>query len=387
MKVITRAEFQWDGEKYVLVSEDSYTYDGPVAECKKPKAPAAPDPNVVANAQNQQNQQAANYNAALNRTNTYTPYGSQEYSVSGTDPRTGAPIYRQDIKLDPQLEQAYRQQLSQNLQLGDAAGSKIGEIQGQSPFSLSGLPEISGDYEGLRKQQSDAVYGRQAAYLDPQFKQGEDALRSRLANQGVVEGTEAYTNAMGDFNRGKEFSYGQARDSAVAAGGQEADRAYGQQLSTRNQMLSEYLTGRQQPYSELAQLRGLSPVDMPQFQGMSEVGINPSDITGAIGQQYQGQMDAYNAKVQQRNALLQGAASVGGAFLLSDENAKDNIEPIGTLNDGTGLFSFTYKGSNEPQVGVMAQDVEKRDPSAVRVRPDGYKEVNYQRVLSRALAA
>lgn len=353
----------------------------------KPKAPQAPDPKTVASAQTQQNTQAANYNAAMNRTNTYGPMGSQEYSVTGTDPRTGAPIYRQDIKLDPQAEQAYRQQLSQNLRMGDAAGGKIDEISGMSPFSLSGMPQISGDYGALRKQQSDSAYGRQTAYLDPQFKQSEDALRSRMANQGIVEGSEASNNAVGDFNRSKEFSYGQARDSADLAGGQEADRAYGQEVNTRNQAISEYMMGRQQPYNELSQLRGMSPVDMPQFQGQSEVGINPADITGAIGQQYQGQMDAYNAKVQQRNALMQGAASVGGAFLLSDENAKDNIEPIGTLNDGTGLFSFTYKGSSDPQVGVMAQDVEKRDPSAVRMRPDGYKEVNYTRVLSRALAA
>src|SRR5690348_7494272 len=113
MKIITRSVMQWDESlgRYVTIEEDSFDYDGPLAECKKPKAPAAPDPKVVAEAQTGQNRDTAGYNAALNRVNTYGPAGSQEYTNTGTDPVTGAPIYRQDIKLDPMLEQAYRGQL------------------------------------------------------------------------------------------------------------------------------------------------------------------------------------------------------------------------------------------------------------------------------------
>jgi hypothetical protein len=224
--------------------------------------------------------------------------------------------------------------------------------------------------------------------LDPQFKQGEDALRSRLANQGIVEGSEAYNNAMGDFNRGKEFSYGQAREKAISGAGQEADRAFGMQSAARNQLMSELLTQHGLPYQDLANIRGLTQVSQPQFEGTMPAGsTQPADVTGAINNQYQGQVDSYNAKVQQKNANLQTAASIAAMFALSDERAKEDIAPIGELNDGTGLFSFKYKGDDTPQVGVMAQDVEKRDPKAVRVRPDGLKEVNYTRVLARALAA
>lgn len=342
----------------------------------------------MAQAQTQQNQQSAGYNAALNRTNTYGPAGSQEYTNTGIDPATGAPMYRQDIKLDPQLEGIYRGQLGQQGQLTDAANPYINQIQGMQPFSLSGLPNMSTNFDDLRKSQGDALYKQQTAFLDPQFKQSEDALRSRMANQGIVEGSEAANNAMGDFNRGKEFSYGQARDKAITGAGQEADRAFGMQSQARNQMLSEMLTQRGLPFQELSQLQGLAgKVNLPQFEGMSQVGAAPADITSAMNNQYQGQVDTYNAKKQSQNANLQTAATIAAMFAMSDVRAKDDIEPYGELPDGTPLFSYTYKGDTKPQIGVLAQEVETRDPQAVRMRPDGYKEVNYARVLSSALRA
>jgi hypothetical protein len=316
MKIITRAVLQWDGERYVTIEEDSFEYEGPLAECRKPKAPAPPDPKVVAQAQTEQNRDAALYNAALNRVNTYGPMGSQEFSQTGIDPKTGAPIYRQDIKLDPKTEALFRQQQGYSSQLGDIASGMAGRLP-TSPFSFSGLPARS-DLGAIRDKAQGAIYSRNTAFLDPQFKQGEDALRSRLANQGIVEGSEAYTNAIGDFNRGKEFSYGQARDAAIAGGGAESDRAFGQDERLRQNMMAEQLTERNQPYQEFGMINGMiSPADLPQFQGMAQVGTQPADIAGAIGQQYQGQLDAYNAKMNTRNAMLGGLFGLGGSAILA----------------------------------------------------------------------
>lgn len=348
MKIITRAVLEWDEElqRYATVEEEWFDYDGPLAECKKPKAPPPPDPTQVAGAQTQQNRDAALYSAALNRMNTYSPLGSQEFTQTGVDPATGAPITRQDIKLDPQTEQLFRQQQGTDLRLGEAAGGMIDRLP-TSPFSLGGLPsrgslnteglpEIPTNFDSLRKEQQDALYSRNTEYLDPQFQRGEESLRTRLANQGIVEGSEAYKNAVDDFNRGKETAYRQARNESIAGGGAEADRAFGMSSSARGQMFGEQATGadladrqraqalaeglteRQLPYAELAAVRGMTgSAELPQFQGPAQVGVGPADIQGAIGQQYQGQMDAYNAKVQQRNALLGGLFGLGGAAILA----------------------------------------------------------------------
>jgi hypothetical protein len=68
--------------------------------------------------------------------------------------------------------------------------------------------------------------------------------------------------------------------------------------------------------------------------------------------------------------LLGGTGAFGSSgwlagMGLSDERAKDDIKPIGMLYDETPICSYRYKGDDKPQIGVMAQDVEKRRPDAV----------------------
>ena len=131
----------------------------------------------------------------------------------------------------------------------------------------------------------------------------------------------------------------------------------------------------------------MGDVSMPQFQGMPQVGTNPADITGAMNNQYQGQIDQYNAKTNSNNAWLSALASLGSAAMfMSDERVKEDISPVGELNDGTNVYLFKYKGDDTPQVGVMAQEVEKTQPEAVKEK-GGIKHVDYAKVLARALRA
>jgi hypothetical protein len=61
-----------------------------------PSAPTPPDPYQTANAQTQSNQQTAAYNAALNRVNTYTPWGSLTYTQTPSSQQTtSAPTFDQ----------------------------------------------------------------------------------------------------------------------------------------------------------------------------------------------------------------------------------------------------------------------------------------------------
>lgn len=253
----------------------------------KPKAPPPPDPYATAQAQSQANREAAEYNAALNRVNTYTPFGNQTYNITGTDPKTGAPIYEQRIDLSPDQQRLLDQEMSGQFQLGQTAQGMLGRVgdaygrpmdtsglpqlqgsanmsgapamqsgfqftnpqmsfQGVGPqmqLNTSGLPTLPGadDLAGFRQQSQDALYNRNTEYLDPQFQRGEDALRTRLANQGIVEGSEAYTNAMDDFNRGRETAYRQARNEAIAGGGAEAERMFGIGSAARGQLYGEAL--------------------------------------------------------------------------------------------------------------------------------------------------
>jgi hypothetical protein len=64
----------------------------------------------------------------------------------------------------------------------------------------------------------------------------------------------------------------------------------------------------------------------------------------------------------------------------SDIRLKHDIVLLGYLNDGLGLYRFSYNGSSKPYVGVMAQEVMQVLPAAVTRGDDGYLRVNYDKL-------
>lgn len=73
-------------------------------------------------------------------------------------------------------------------------------------------------------------------------------------------------------------------------------------------------------------------------------------------------------------------------WMFSDERVKENIAPVGMLYDGQPVYSYNYKGGETPQIGLMAQDVEKTTPEAVVEigGPGGLKAVHYGMATKRA---
>ncbi len=64
----------------------------------------------------------------------------------------------------------------------------------------------------------------------------------------------------------------------------------------------------------------------------------------------------------------------------SDIRLKHDITLIGYLPNGLGLYRFSYNGSDEPYVGVIAQEVQKVMPDAVVRGRDGYLRVFYEKL-------
>jgi hypothetical protein len=348
------------------------------------KQPKAPDYVGVAREQGDQNLQAIRTGAALNRVNQTNPYGSTTYSVDPTNPDS----YTQTTTLSPEQQQLLDQ--SQGLQYtqGQAAGSRLDQVNGQGQFSLNGLPsqtshvnesnfssdinapsvgqsdvDLSGlskipgldDYSGDRQRVEDAYYGRSAKRLDQQFGQRDEDARTQLLNQGLTEGSEGWNRSMQDLSNERQDAYGDARDRAIQAGGQEQSRMFADALAGRQQGvgekfdlgtfknqstqqqfgneatrtnlknqtqsdrfaqsltnaglgnearstgLQERLTERQVPLNEFLSLYGGTPQqvqspNVPQ-SGTPEAG----DFQGAASSQYGAQVGAYNSQ-QQRNA-------------------------------------------------------------------------------------
>ena len=317
MKVYTRVVI--DMATSQVLEADWFEYNGPVAECKKGgKAPKAPDPNVVSQAQTQSNQDTAAFNAALNRTNTYTPMGSSEFTVTGTDP-SGAPIYRQDVKLAPDAQALYEQQMQQSRELGNVAQgmmSRVGENYAQ-PMDLSSAPKLYGadDLLAARQQAQDALYSRQAAYLDPQWQNREAALASQLANKGIVEGSEAWRNERDQFSRERSFDYDRAREAAIGGGAAETQMLADISGRQRGQTMQELYAQRALPLNEFNALRSSSQVDMPQFEGAAGVNMGQTDVSGNMWNAYQANLDRWNAQQAASNNIMSGLFGLGSAAL------------------------------------------------------------------------
>lgn len=332
-------------------------------------APSSPDPYAVANATTQTNQQTAAYNKALNLNNYSNPFGSQSSSISGYDPTTGAPIYNTTISANPQLQGLLSNQLSS---LGNAQ-SQYANIGNQYQNLYNQIGNI--DTSGTMKNAADTYYNQATAYLDPQFSQQQTSLESQLANQGLTPGSQAYNNAMDSFNRQKTFAYNQAQNSAQTQGQQlglnqlnAQSQLYGQQGSMLGAQAG--LLGNQ--FSNLGSIASL----IPGYSGTGTSAANPADIGNNIYQNYQGQLNQYNANQASANQATSGLFGLGGAgmmaYALSDRRLKKNVRPVGKYHGHT-LYEFEYKFTHGKHVGVMADEI----PTQYVIEVCGIKMVNY----------
>lgn len=308
-------------------------------------APQAPDYRGAAQETAQGNLQAARVNAMANRVNQYTPYGNLIYSqvpggfnqsaydqamktyndqlgsyysnynqavangspVNGLAPpqapnrsdfNTGNPDqWQANISLSPVGQQLLDYQNQAALGLGQQTSQALGRVDQSlsSPF----------DYQSI-KDVSDDTYAAQTARLDPQWNQRQQQTETQLINQGLRPGTEAYDNAMRDFNQGRNDAYTQARVSAYNM----MPQAFQLQSSIRNQ-----------PLNELNALRTGSQVTNPNFMSVPQQAMTQGpDYLGAASNQYNAAMGQYNAQQASDSNFMGGllglAGQLGGSYLL-----------------------------------------------------------------------
>ena len=270
----------------------------------------------------------------------YTPYGSLTWAKPYEDPSTWSSY----LTLAPQAQKTLDAQMGLSKGLADTATGQLGDIQ---DFYSGPM-----DVQSLSQPAYDAITSR----LDPRFERQEDQLRTRLANQGLVAGGEAFDNEMRGFNESRNDAYNQAQLSAL----NNASQFYNQPLNTFNALR----TGAQ--------------VQNPQF--------GQSPLPGALQAQGQYGMQQYGNDVNQYNAMMGGLFGLGSSgigayglmnaapFAVSDRRLKSNIVRVGTHPLGVGIYEYDLFG--ERQRGVMADEVETVKPEAV-IEINGVKAVNY----------
>jgi hypothetical protein len=220
----------------------------------KSDAPAPPD---------YKGQALATGNSA--KYNEVGPAGSVNWTIrEGADPNNPQPgDYIRSTTLSPEQQSLYDQTTATQLQAGQAGQAALGELGNG------------------RQQVQDALYRRATQYYDQNFGDQEDSLRTRLANQGLVAGSEAYDKELRNFRQTKDTAYGDATDRAITGADQSQNSAV----------------------SRLASLLSLSRGQNPSSaNGAGGTGV---DYAGAANQQYGaqvGQVNAQNAQAAQTNS-------------------------------------------------------------------------------------
>lgn len=330
-----------------------------------PKAPAPPDPKDTAAASTGTNVATAVANAGLNSVDQFTPDGSLTYQTTGyedfTDPFTGQ-TYKIPKRTATQTLSANNQAIKDQtdaaqLGLGQTANQLIGNAQ-------AGL---SNPFEFNNQDAADWAYDIGASRLDPALAKREETLRNTLANKGIREGSAAWNS---EFD-GLRQSENDARNNLA--------------LSGRGMAFNEQLTGRNQSINELSALLSGSQVQQPSYVNTPQSQIATTDTAGLINKNYDQRLGIWNQQQQQTQGILGGLMGLGGKLIgLSDDDAKKDKKRLGDVDGEMGLWEFRYK--NEPKtqpkhVGLMASEVEKEKPSAVKRGKDGLRRVDYGKAL------
>ena len=251
----------------------------------KPKAPAAPDYAAAAQQQGVANVNSAVATSRLNQANQIGPEGSLTYSY-GTpedgggyvDPQSGQwiPQVTATTTLSPEQQRLYDQNNRTSTQLNDLALRGIGYVDqaSQTPIDQSKLPGLAGslatptyasglaadpsqlisqvnptqfqsgydfsnvsampraeEFAGQRDKITDAMMQRLQPYLDKQ----RDSMNTRLANQGITSGSEAWKWDQDTLNR----SENDQRIAALLAGDQEQQNLFNNAMGLRTQGVNE----------------------------------------------------------------------------------------------------------------------------------------------------
>jgi hypothetical protein len=295
--------------------------------------------------------------------------------------------WTQTMNLTPQAQATLDKQMRLSDQYADTASKGFANVQGllENPnIDTSKMPQFRGidmsqisgirnldtknlanvrglDLNGLPQAPinagqtaQDAIFSR----LNPTLSRDDEALRTRLANQGIQLGSSAYNREMdlqgqraNDLRlqaaaqgisldqAARQQAFGERKDLSTFDMAQRAqgfgenqamsnfdltraNQQFGQQQALaasqnaqRQAMMNEAYTSQSRPLDLVNALRTGAQVQNPQFNSFAQQATTTGpDMLGAANAQYGAAMNNYNAQQASSDALMGGLMGMGGQF-------------------------------------------------------------------------
>lgn len=314
--------------------------------------PPAPDPTATANAQGAQDRQTAQTNAVLLNPNIQSPYGTisydtNSYNVDNNNNTVNRPT--QTITLSPQEQTILNSKLGAGQTIAGGLQPLADYLSKNAVFNPT-TPTVpqSIDYSGVSKvpspsdfsadatKDANAFYSSQTSLLQPQFDQQRRQLSDQLVASGNPLGSEAYTTAMGNFDRDMNTVLGNIADQATVQGYGLQNQEFEQGLQGMNAQIAAaqlpYQTSQTIASNDIAQnqaieneninalsafTQGTPAIQNPSGAGYSQNPLSAPNLMGLTSQNYQtasnNALQAYQINSANNNAFNSGLFSIGAA--------------------------------------------------------------------------
>lgn len=287
---------------------------------------------------------------------------------------TGAsetPTYNQQASQNAQIQAAQAQAKYGNYGVNSTLGG-VGLIQNPDGTYTKQYTDSSADVmrnqlinQGLSgisldpTQAQDAYYSQATRLLTPQFEQQAEGLEQSLADRGIMAGSEQYNTMTENLQNQQAGTLSDIANQAVFSG--------------------QDLLG-----SQINNLSGLSSQrDIGLLSGLSSP--TGASFTSTYDPYYSSKAQGVSTQNQRNQLFMTG---LGQAF--SDIRLKENLIEIGELDNGLSVYIGNYNDkaieldstlNKEPQLFLVAQEVQEIRPKAVTELENGYLVVNYKEAV------
>lgn len=306
--------------------------------------------------------------ARQNRVNTYTPYGYTEFTqIGGAQPvapvatTTAPPTTASREMTEPTAGARAGSRVASNFAerlgilgisvptLSTPAGATPNVAQGDGGGSWQSVSGFSPEVQSVWDQQlaaaldpyafnqdvADAAFNKAWGYLQPIQEQQTSRLEQQLADRGLPIGQEAYNDATSNLYRNQAQQQEQAALAALLAGENSAGNAY----------------------NRLAGITGRGTVTP----------ATPIDVTSAANLAQQASLANAQNQSNKKSSTANAGATLGAAYLLSDENVKDmqhpaDVQEILEAFEDIRLDYWYYQpwvGDTAEHIGTYAQDFQE----------------------------
>lgn len=204
---------------------------------------------------------------------------------------------------------------------------------------------------------TEAYYNQALASIKPDLDRYIDRTSANLVNKGIPIGSQAYNEVM------------EAQDKNIS-----------------NQLADIYSRSRSQALADTgAQIGNIGALQSQMYSPQYIAGLGATGLQNLYTSQFQNEMDRYNAAVGSSNANTSatmgtiGALGAAAIMAMSDKRVKENLKPVGKLDNGLTVYIGNYIESVDPykmpQLFLIAQEVEKVHPEAVKgFKVEGFED-------------